>query len=181
MPHIDQSQPNRADNARFVALFVEHERSLLAFIRSLATNWDDARDIFQEASVVLWEKFGEFEPGTNFQAWAFQIAHFKVIEHRRKQARNIPSLSPETMALLADEAAQTIDDSKARQSALAECVEQLAPERQSLLQLYHDPKLRLVDVAERVGKSVVTVRKHIRAVHERLMRCVAGKMGWNRA
>jgi len=37
--------------------------------------------------LVLWEKRGQFEIGTNFRAWAFQIARYKLLQHQARRQR----------------------------------------------------------------------------------------------
>ena len=39
----------------FVRLLLRHERRIYAFIRSLLPNRDDAEDVLQETSIVLWK------------------------------------------------------------------------------------------------------------------------------
>src|SRR3954471_22737634 len=70
--------------AGFAALLARHHVALMGFVLSLVPSWSDAEDIVQEASALMWRKFGDFEPGTNFLAWACQIARFLVMNHIRK-------------------------------------------------------------------------------------------------
>lgn len=53
-------------SATFVALWSAHGPRVYSYIFSLVGSWPDADDVYQETSVVLLEKFDEFEPGTNF-------------------------------------------------------------------------------------------------------------------
>ena len=59
---------------------------LYAFIFRLVPSMADADDILQETNLVLWSKQAEFTPGTDFRAWAFRIARFQVMAHRRRQS-----------------------------------------------------------------------------------------------
>jgi RNA polymerase sigma-70 factor (ECF subfamily) len=45
-----------------------------AFVRCLLVRSDDVDDVLQDINAVLWEKADEFKPGTDFWAWASQIA-----------------------------------------------------------------------------------------------------------
>ena len=60
--------PKRYDE--FVDLLQRATGQILAYINALLLNWNDAEDVFQDSCVVLWQKFDEFRPGTNFLAWA---------------------------------------------------------------------------------------------------------------
>ena len=72
---------NPTSSGEFIRLFLQNERRIYAFIVSLLPDLTDAEDVLQETSVVLWEKFDQFQPGTNFVSWACKIAHFKVLKH----------------------------------------------------------------------------------------------------
>jgi RNA polymerase sigma-70 factor (ECF subfamily) len=59
---------------QFMALFVRHEPGIHSFLTSLLGNLTDAEEVMQETSMAMWKKFEQFEAGTSFRNWAFQIA-----------------------------------------------------------------------------------------------------------
>jgi len=65
-----------------------HQSRLRAFVRCLMVRSSDVDDLLQEINVVLWEKCDEFQPGSDFWAWASQIARFKVLNQVRKYGRD---------------------------------------------------------------------------------------------
>ena len=46
----------------FVALFVKNQRRIYGYILTLVPDCNEADDLFQQTSMVLWEKSGEFRP-----------------------------------------------------------------------------------------------------------------------
>jgi RNA polymerase sigma-70 factor (ECF subfamily) len=56
------------DEHDFGRLFVRYQSRIYGFIRSLVVHRDDAEDLLQETASVLWRKFGEFRPGSDFLA-----------------------------------------------------------------------------------------------------------------
>ena len=50
----------------FVRLLVENESRVRSFLRGLLPTWQDVEEVTQEASLVAWRKFDEFEIGTSF-------------------------------------------------------------------------------------------------------------------
>ena len=42
----------------------------------------DAEDVLQEANLVLWRKFDQYQEGTNFFAWACQIIRYEVLKYQ---------------------------------------------------------------------------------------------------
>ena len=55
-------------------LFVRHQSVLKGFILSLQPDFTEADDILQEVFLVVTQKVDSFVVGTNFLAWARQIA-----------------------------------------------------------------------------------------------------------
>jgi RNA polymerase sigma-70 factor (ECF subfamily) len=84
-------------------LFVRHENSIRAFVRSLQPSLSDADDVMQETFLTVSRKASTFEPGTNFVAWACGIARLKVLENFRQRKRaNV--LSEAAIIALAEDA-----------------------------------------------------------------------------
>ena len=81
--------------ARFMRVYLEHQRRIFGLIRALVPSGADADDILQETSAVLWQKFDEFDPGTNFAAWSLRIARFQVMAYYTTRRRQKARLSPE--------------------------------------------------------------------------------------
>src|SRR5262245_12633322 len=73
---------------RLMALMTRHQRQIFAYIYTLVPDRPDAEDLLQETSVVICDKFDEFVPGTDFVAWACQIAWWRIRYARQKFARS---------------------------------------------------------------------------------------------
>src|SRR5689334_17876152 len=50
----------------FAALLRQHQNQLFGYIYSLVRDLDDADDLFQQTSLVLWDKFDLFDPSRSF-------------------------------------------------------------------------------------------------------------------
>src|SRR3990170_4143667 len=97
----------------------------------------DAEEIFQDTCLVLWKKFGTYDPQGSFYGWACRIAYLEVLQLRRKNQR-LQLLSEEALAILADKALAHADNLDSRQHALEDCLQKLTAEDQALIeQRYH--------------------------------------------
>ena len=85
-------------------LFYCHEQDLRRFIRSLLPTWTDTDEVVQQTAIVIWRKFDQFDPETNFMKWACVIARFEALAYRRKMARDRHVFREEVLELMADEA-----------------------------------------------------------------------------
>lgn len=80
------AKPDR--HAEFLRLYSRHHYRIPAYIYTLVPHRADAEDLLQETSIILWEKFEQFDPGSDFLAWACQVAFWKFGNHRKRFARD---------------------------------------------------------------------------------------------
>ena len=63
----------RRCEGEFERVAMPHARSLLRFALRLTHDASVAEDLVQEALLLAWGGFGQFEAGTNARAWLFRI------------------------------------------------------------------------------------------------------------
>src|SRR5262245_35050946 len=78
----------QAKGKLFLRVFLQNERRLYAYILTLLPSRADADDVFQEASLIMWDKFQCEQPPDDFTAWGCRIAYFKVLDFRKKTQRS---------------------------------------------------------------------------------------------
>jgi RNA polymerase sigma-70 factor (ECF subfamily) len=157
---------------RFLQLLVANERRIHAYIASLVPIWADADDLFQETSVVLWRKARQFEPGTDFVAWALSIARYQVLDYRKKQGRARALFSDQTIEGLADQAESLVLHTDDRRDALEACLARLNERDRELIQLRYQPGATTPGVADRTGRSLKAVYKALNRIHYQLLQCI---------
>ena len=86
--HTMGAEPKH-DAETFTQLFEQCHQRLFIYISMLVPNLVDARDILQDTNLVLWQKFDEFELGTNFLAWAREVARYRVLRFQQVNSRNV--------------------------------------------------------------------------------------------
>jgi RNA polymerase sigma-70 factor, ECF subfamily len=160
------------DTREFVALLTRYSRRIYAFIRTLVPNQADAEDLFQDVSTTLWEKFGTFRRGSDFRAWAFQIAHYKVLNYRQRQAHRPKLFADDLIEKLAGDRLALDDSLDARSPALADCYQKLSPPDREIIDLRYVEEASVPAVAAQTGRSVDFVYKALRRIHGALYRCV---------
>jgi len=187
MRNTDSTDPQSADPAsdplkdkhgpqEFVRLFLANQRRILSFVAVLVPDFAAAEDITQESATVMWEKFDQFTPGTDFAAWALRIAKFKVLEHRRRGQRQRLLFSDDLVAQIADDAADMADEVVARDRALAHCIGRLGERERELLRLRYTHGITLEKMGLQIHRSVVTVRKMLRSILASLEKCISRRL-----
>ena len=163
--------------AEFVGEITRHQAEMRAFIISLMPGMDGASDVLQETNLVLWEKRAQFQPGTNFRAWAFAIVRLKVKMHRRKLMRIAKPLLDEDLAEelaeLADESPEEIDE---RLSALDKCLGRLDQEHRRLVEHRYYSGGNLDEYSAKCGRSASSLAVTLCRVRAALKKCINHEM-----
>lgn len=156
----------------FLRLYQANERRIYGFILTLVPDWAQAEDLMQETTLVLWSKFAEFEPGTDFAAWALCIARYQVMQHRKRRRAQRIQFSDEVLEAIAERVCATTENFDIRRDALRDCLKKLAEKDQELLRLRYGLDGTVKSVAERVGRGIDAVYKALNRIHVQLLHCI---------
>lgn len=63
----------------FHRLLTLNDKKIYAYILSVLRNANDADDVMQETSSVMWSKFSDFSPGMHFVLWEITIARYQIL------------------------------------------------------------------------------------------------------
>jgi RNA polymerase sigma-70 factor (ECF subfamily) len=172
----DQSAEKRtaSDDERyeaFVRLLVEHEPRVRSFLRGLLPTWHEVEEVTQEASLIAWRKFDDFEGGTSFGGWLLTIARFEALKYRRRVARSPLVFADDVWDLLAEEASEE-EVQPIRRRHLEDCLGQLERSKRELLLKVHSPGVVMRQVALQSGKSEQAFYKVIQRLRAVVLACV---------
>lgn len=160
------------DQRKFVEEFSKHSRRLYGYILSLTMNRDDADEVFQATSIVLYQKYAQFEPNeASFYTWACRVAYFEVLYFRRTRRRD-SLLSERALELLRDGALHGTQEWEQREDALEDCLKKLSePDRRLIMERYYN-NLAPKQIAERLDRSTDSIYRSLTRIHGILRRCV---------
>ncbi|MCB1092434.1 MAG: sigma-70 family RNA polymerase sigma factor [Verrucomicrobiae bacterium] len=147
-------------------------RRLLGYLISLLGNRHDAEDVLQRASLTLWRKFDQFEPGTNFFAWASTVCFYEARNFQRLTARSKLRFDDDLLALIADERTRDLDQQDPRQAALGECMTSLSDANRSLLEAVYMDNADIGQLARQAGRAPQTFYNRLNILRRQLARCV---------
>lgn len=156
----------------FLRLFVEHQKSIYAYILALVHQPSDAEDIMQNVVTLMWERFDEFEPGTNFGAWGVRIARLKALEYHRSKRRDYTFFSDDLFDSLSQSASEKIDTMEDRLRALQHCLMKLGDSDRRLIQIRYEKGLSTKQLAEVMHRPLPGLYKVMGRIHRSLLRCV---------
>jgi len=175
----DMTASRESDFLRQLALSY-HE--LYATGLTIVGNRDDADDVIQEVCVVLWQKYDEFEEGTNFRKWAYVVTGHvaKAIARKRRRQRGF-GLSDYAMAKVAQVKTGGNEFFELQCEVLRECMGKLPEEDREFLSDCYRHSSSLTKYAREIGRSVETIYTKLKRLRKRLRKrlteCVARGLG----
>ena len=172
----DAAEPSLASQKQLMLLMTQHQRRIFSYIYTLVPYRADAEDILQETSLVVCEKFSQFKIGTDFAAWACQIAYWEVRRARQKFARAKVVFDQEVVDALAQTAAGMIEEVSERHEALAGCLKKLHPRDRELVLTRYEPGCGVDEAARRSGRTLEAAYKALGRIRKLLLDCVSHQL-----
>jgi RNA polymerase sigma-70 factor, ECF subfamily len=166
---------SRSTHDEFTRVFTVNQRAIYLYIRSLVANTADVDELWQETNLVLWQRFADYQPGTNFLAWARRIAYNKVLNYRTHR-RGPLQFSDDFLERLAAASERASDRRPLRLDALKECADKLPPPDRELLELRYSPNATCQSVAQALGRSIQSVYKAVTRIRAQLLECIRREM-----
>jgi RNA polymerase sigma factor (sigma-70 family) len=141
------------------ALYAELAPALLGYLR--ARGADQPEDVLGEVMLQILRDLSSFDGGKDeFRAWAFTIAHHRLLDERRRSARRsaeaMPAAELERLGPLGD----TEEDALRALSVerVGRLMAQLSPDQQNVILLRVLGELTSEQVAQVIGKTAGAVK-----------------------
>jgi RNA polymerase sigma-70 factor (ECF subfamily) len=155
-----------------------HQTQLFGYIYSLVRDFNDADDLFQQTSLVLWKKFAGYDRTKSFVVWACGVARLEAANFLRSRDRRRRHFGGALAALLVeDHAALEHDRLEDRREALAECMKRLRPPDRELLEACYGGTADVAEVARVQGRPASSVHNSLRRIRRSLFACVGRALG----
>lgn len=156
----------------FSDLITRHQSPLYGYIFAVVRNWEDADDLFQSVCLVLWSKFESFQIGSDFFAWARQIAKNKLADFLRHK-RSAVHVGEELLADLSATANEMqVSGGETYLTALERCREKLSSADQELLEIHYVENLGSRQIAEQLQRSQTSVCNSLNRIRSWLLECI---------
>ena len=159
--------------ADFAARLAEHHTQIFSYIYSLVRDLDDADDLFQQTSLVLWDKLDQYDPARSFVGWACGVARYEVWNFLRARSRNRLYFTDElNLALIEAQEDLEQEQLEERRDALSGCMKKLRERDKDLLETCYGRSIEIRDVAVARGRSTQSIHNSLRRIRRALFECV---------
>lgn len=164
--------PKASRTEEFVRLSSTHQRQLLGYIFTLVRNMDDAEDLLQQTNLIVWRRFDDYKPGTDFMRWACHIAHLQVLTFLRTRRRDPPHISEQLLAQLADKRLDRSTAYEHYRDGLRICMDRLSTSDRELLGLCYGGAISIREIAGQLGRSADSVYHSLQRIRYVLLECI---------
>ena len=171
---MDSKDQKKTD--MFVRQLMMYRKRIYAFILTLVGNSSDADDIMQDTAALMWEKYWQKEDVSDFAALAMRIAHFKVLEFRKKQYGQKLQFNSELFDTVLGGAVSVDERVDIRFEAMKKCLSKLDEKSRKLIQLRHQKGQTIKSIAASVQMSQHSAYKRLAQMHDILVRCIRRTM-----
>ena len=154
----------------FVHLMSVNQMNIYAYIMSIVGNSSDADDIMQNTSAFMWERYADFQNGTDFVSWGISVAYYKIKEFRKQSNRH--QFSNDILEYLHVEHQKGLADINLYIEKLHECLEKLPPSDLRLIKLRYEFGNSVKRISMRVNISVQAIYMRLSKIHGILSRCI---------
>jgi RNA polymerase sigma-70 factor (ECF subfamily) len=168
----EHTRSEKAKIELFTQLLATCQRKVFLYALGLLHNAADAEEVLQETNVVLWQKFHEYQQGTDFSRWACRVAYYEILKLRERKARHERVFGTEFIETLAAESERTMDELDVRRDALNQCLGKLSQNDRDLVRRRYQAGATTRSVAKMLGRSVQGTRKSLHRIRTRLLGCI---------
>lgn len=156
----------------FLALYTESQPRMYAYLRTQLLHRHDVEDVLQEAAIVLWRNFGEYERDKDFTRWACGIIRNLVLAHNRRRRQFFTVFREEVADAVGEEMLRLSESSAERLTVLRDCMEKLTPSAQDLLRRRYRSGKSVKLLAGEMGRTESALFKALKQIHEALRHCI---------
>jgi RNA polymerase sigma-70 factor (ECF subfamily) len=150
-------------------LALQHRSELWAYLMGLAKDPHRAEDLFQNTHLVICQKWRQYRPGTNFLAWARQIARYEFLASVDPARHSLVTVEAD---LLESALAAASPVPVTQREALRTCLEKLPSRGRRVIELRYGEAVRGQEAARRLALSVNAFYTYLSRLRQMLHDCV---------
>ena len=162
----------KGDASAFEPLVARYERPLFAVALRLVANYEDARDVTQNAFIRAYEHLDSFDPDRRFFSWIYRIAVNESLNLRRTRRPQeelgvgLQAAGGQAEAIKAIEAHET-------SARVEQALGRLTEEYREVIVLHYFAELSYEEISHAIGVPEKTVKSRLFSARQRL----AGLLG----
>ena len=162
------------DKQEFLKLLAANYQRINSYIFCMVPNQADSEDIMQETIILMWEKFDQYVPDSNFIAWALTIAKFKILSYLRDASRSKVHFDDSVVEMIESTSMskQNNENMSDKIAAIKKCIEKLPVNERKIIQLKFSRGLDNNKLSKSLGISTATIYRRLSKIYLSLLVCI---------
>jgi len=160
----------------FILDLTQNQQRLFGFLFKRLADREQAREVLQQTNLVLCRKAGDYQPGTNFPAWAVTVARYQLMSYRSTQARNRLVFSDQVGLLIDQEEEEAPPFTTQCLFHLRHCLQALSRDNRDLLDNRYDAGHSIKQISKSLNRSEGSIKIKLHRLRRILMDCIQGRL-----
>jgi len=156
--------------------FMAERHALMGFIYSMVRDLAGAEDILQEVWIRLAEAAERGEPIADAAKWWRGVAKNLILHYWREKRTAKVIADSELLDLVEQALNEQPAAADERRQALMECIDHLPEKSKQLLQMKYEQGLSFAFMAERLQRSIDSLKMAVCRVRQALLECAERKL-----
>jgi len=151
------------DHEAFKEFFDRYHNYLLNFLMKRGTAKEAAKDLVQQAFVMIWERRSEIDESKSLRAFLFRIAYTRMLNLFRDHKKFDEDAEPENEETASIEIRENEKEIRAKElnSAIEKAISSMPGKRQEVFRMCFIQEFTYKETAQVLGVSVKTVENHM--------------------
>lgn len=180
-PHLNEigllSKIAAGDQSAFTTLFYHYYKPLGRFIFNITRSPQLTEEIVQDAFVKIWMRKENLSAIKSFGNYIFVLCRNEAFAQLKKIASEKNAITQlEHYLAVEAEHDQLENHTEVYRNMIAEAVAKLPPQQKRVYQLSRHDRLKYGEIADQLGLSEVTVKKHIQLAVQFIQQDVNARM-----
>jgi len=157
-------QAQAGDQEAFKKLVEKHWGLVFHLAFDMLGSHSEAEDLSQEVFLTVFRRLRDFRGDSPFKNWLYKIAVHACLDHLRKRRREFHQTTFDSNGAIQAQLSDSLDDvvaRKERQEIIEKALGQLSPQQRMVLVLKHYQGLKLREIADILGISEGSVKRHL--------------------
>ena len=160
----------------FILELTQVQQRLFGFLFKRLADREQAREVLQLTNLVLCRKVENYQPGTNFKAWAMTVANYEVMAYRKTQVRERLVFTDEVDAMIGSDVDGRSSAQSARGAQLSHCLQGMSSKNRELLDWRYQGEHTMEKIAEDIGSTIGAVKVKLHRLRRQLLGCIQNRM-----
>tara|TARA_R110002124_G_scaffold120157_2_gene278020 strand:- start:7070 stop:7654 length:585 start_codon:yes stop_codon:yes gene_type:complete len=149
----------KGDHKAFKEFFDRYNAFLLNYLMKRGTAKEAAKDLVQQAFVMIWEKRDEIDETKSLRAFLFRIAYTRMLNLFRDHSKFDEEADPESSSAPIEEADN--EEQKNLSSVIEHAVSSMPEKRQEVFRMCFIQEFTYKEAAQVLDVSVKTIENHM--------------------